>query len=177
MLFPPSERKLRTSDALHGCQEPSSSSWPCFFCGPETLRYAPCSLLCAPPDTLEQDPPQLQTISDKLRPVRKPGWESPSTVHRLLLPATASNPELCKTLLSAKVLGYATPVLIGWQKVWDLPVMHGGSHLGKITVCGRREPHHIKPTALTRQPQGRACLPRRASSREQQRDCHPPRRV
>lgn len=33
----------------------------------------------------------------------------------LLLPATASNPNLCKLLLSAAVTGYPNPLLLGWE--------------------------------------------------------------
>lgn len=33
----------------------------------------------------------------------------------LLLPATASNPNLCKLLLSAAVTGYPNPILLGWE--------------------------------------------------------------
>jgi hypothetical protein len=47
-------------------------------------------------------------------------WTSPSTTttnpqFHLLLPATASNVDLCKLLLSAVITGYPNPILLGWQ--------------------------------------------------------------
>ncbi|KAM0719923.1 hypothetical protein Q7P37_004058 [Cladosporium fusiforme] len=49
----------------------------------------------------------------------------------LLLPATASNPNLCKLLLSGAVTGYPNPVLLGWEGYGQ----YNGSesHLFKIT--------------------------------------------
>lgn len=64
--------------------------------------------------------------------------DTPSTeVHdeklHLLLPATQGNVDLCKTLLSAKILGYPTPGLLAWGESYDSPTqMAGGSHLAKI---------------------------------------------
>ena len=46
-------------------------------------------------------------------------WISPSTTtnpkFHLLLPATGSNVDLCKLLLSATITGYPNPILLGWQ--------------------------------------------------------------
>ncbi|KAL9112045.1 MAG: hypothetical protein Q9227_003665 [Pyrenula ochraceoflavens] len=55
--------------------------------------------------------------------------------HRLhvLLPATQGDVDLCKTLLTAKALGYPTPGLIAWDEKYDNPAqMAGGSHLAKV---------------------------------------------
>ena len=50
------------------------------------------------------------------------------------MPATESNAELCKGLLSALVLGYPTPTLINWQKRFTSQTLSfNGSHIGKIT--------------------------------------------
>lgn len=50
----------------------------------------------------------------------------------LLIPATHSNPNLCKTLLSAFVLSYPPPTLINFGKVFNEDVWGEGSHIGKI---------------------------------------------
>lgn len=42
-----------------------------------------------------------------------PGVKGKGRLH-LLVPATSTNPELCKLLLSAQILGYPTPVLINY---------------------------------------------------------------
>ena len=50
----------------------------------------------------------------------------------LLIPASQSNPNLCKTLLSAFVLSYPSPTLINFGKVFNEDVWGEGSHVGKI---------------------------------------------
>ncbi|KAI9720305.1 MAG: hypothetical protein M1828_005768 [Chrysothrix sp. TS-e1954] len=53
---------------------------------------------------------------------------------QLLIPATSSNPELCKALLTSSILGYEAPVLINWGKIFaDTNVNYNGTKLGKIT--------------------------------------------
>ena len=53
---------------------------------------------------------------------------------RLLLPATGGDVDLCKTLLTAKMLGYPTPGLIAWNETYESGTqMAGGSHLAKIS--------------------------------------------
>lgn len=44
----------------------------------------------------------------------------------LLVPATSTNPDLCKLLLSAQILGYPTPVLVNYgdHEAWDAYVQH-----------------------------------------------------
>lgn len=70
---------------------------------------------------------------------------------RILLPATDPNLNLCKTLLSAAILDYPTPVLVAWNEKydkcmssWTRPyqrilltiiawLLGGGSHIAKIS--------------------------------------------
>ncbi len=55
------------------------------------------------------------------------------TYLRLVVPASQSDVNLCKTLLSAAALNYPTPILINWQKTYDDPnLTAGGSHIAKI---------------------------------------------
>ena len=56
----------------------------------------------------------------------------PSHLH-FLIPASKADPNLCKVLLSAAVLGYPSPVIINWDQTFDDPnLVEGGSHLAKI---------------------------------------------
>lgn len=50
----------------------------------------------------------------------------------LLIPASQSNPNLCKTLLSSFVLSYPSPTLINFGKVFNEDLWGDGSHVGKI---------------------------------------------
>lgn len=50
----------------------------------------------------------------------------------LLIPASHSNSKLCKTLLSAFVLGYPSPTLINYKKVFEGDGWDNGTHVGKI---------------------------------------------
>ncbi|KAM4058089.1 hypothetical protein HRG_010957 [Hirsutella rhossiliensis] len=64
-----------------------------------------------------------------------PGSEFNNTKLHLLLPATRSNVNLCKTLLTLTILGYPTPHIIGWEaQDGDEALRGGGSHLAKITA-------------------------------------------
>ncbi|KKY27493.1 hypothetical protein UCRPC4_g01088 [Phaeomoniella chlamydospora] len=52
----------------------------------------------------------------------------------LLTPATKSDVNLCKTILSASVLNYSTPTLINWGKRFtEDGLSNGGAHLFKIS--------------------------------------------
>ncbi len=56
----------------------------------------------------------------------------PGNLH-LLIPASHGDPNLCKVLLSAAILGYPSPVLINFGETYDDPgLVAGGSHLAKI---------------------------------------------
>lgn len=50
-----------------------------------------------------------------------------------LIPASKEDPNLCKVLLSAAVLGYPSPAIINWGRTFDTDgLVEGGSHLAKI---------------------------------------------
>jgi len=52
----------------------------------------------------------------------------------MLLPATKSNVNLCKTLLTLGILGYPAPHIVSWGKEDDAKdLLGGGSHFAKIT--------------------------------------------
>ncbi|KAF2099836.1 hypothetical protein NA57DRAFT_75340 [Rhizodiscina lignyota] len=50
----------------------------------------------------------------------------------LLIPATNSNPQLCKALLSAFILNYPTPTFINWNKTFKNDDWGVKSHIAKI---------------------------------------------
>ncbi|KAF2096891.1 hypothetical protein NA57DRAFT_18129, partial [Rhizodiscina lignyota] len=50
-----------------------------------------------------------------------------------LIPATDPNSNLCKTLLSAGILGYPSPTILAWKEKLDETGLGGGSHLMKIS--------------------------------------------
>lgn len=57
----------------------------------------------------------------------------PASFH-VVIPASQEDPNLCKVLLSAAVLGYPSPVIINWHKEFDdETLVAGGSHLAKIS--------------------------------------------
>lgn len=59
--------------------------------------------------------------------------ETSSEYFHLLVPASESNPNFCKTIFSAAVLDYPTPRIINWQRKFDDPrLIFGGSHIAKI---------------------------------------------
>ncbi|CAD0108266.1 unnamed protein product [Aureobasidium uvarum] len=52
----------------------------------------------------------------------------------VLLPTTIGDVNLCKTILSAKAMGYPEPVILGWGDTFDTwYLLAGGSHLAKIS--------------------------------------------
>lgn len=58
----------------------------------------------------------------------------PAAYLHVLIPASHPDANLCKTLLSAAILGYPTPTIINWNKTFDDPnLVEGGSHLAKIS--------------------------------------------
>lgn len=59
---------------------------------------------------------ELNENSDGLPVANPSGLRKTSPSLHLLIPASQSNPDLCKTLLSAFVLGYPAPTLINWGK-------------------------------------------------------------
>lgn len=60
-----------------------------------------------------------------------------ANVH-LIIPASNPDPNLCKTLLTAGILNYPTPVIVNWNETFDNDkFLAGGSHLAKITGISR----------------------------------------
>lgn len=51
----------------------------------------------------------------------------------LVIPASNPDPNLCKAVVSASILGYPAPLIINWNQTFDDPnLVEGGSHLAKI---------------------------------------------
>lgn len=52
----------------------------------------------------------------------------------MVIPASHTDSNLCKSVISSAVLGYPAPVLVNWdQKYEDEHLLFGGAHLAKIT--------------------------------------------
>jgi hypothetical protein len=67
------------------------------------------------------------------RPPSSPRAIDPNKVH-VLIPVTDTHPNLCRSLLTYAINGWPRPTLVAWAQKFDDPKMlHGGSHLGKIT--------------------------------------------
>ncbi|KAL8728676.1 MAG: hypothetical protein Q9166_005240 [cf. Caloplaca sp. 2 TL-2023] len=60
------------------------------------------------------------------------GLQKTNPSFHLLIPATESNPNLCKTLLSTFALAYPPPTLINYGKKFNGDSWDKGSHAGKI---------------------------------------------
>lgn len=60
------------------------------------------------------------------------GLKKTNPAFHLIIPASESNPELCKTLLSSFILSYPSPTLINYGKVFEGARWDKGSHAGKI---------------------------------------------
>ena len=102
--------------ALSGYQLPSSLSPP-FAAG---LPSSESPLLALSNKTL---------VSDGTFPLSL-AKASPS--FHLLIPASESNPNLCKTLLSSFLLNYPPPTLINYGKIFEGVNWDNGTHCGKI---------------------------------------------
>ncbi|KAI4132175.1 MAG: hypothetical protein LQ338_000841 [Usnochroma carphineum] len=61
-----------------------------------------------------------------------PGLQKTNPSFHLLVPATESTPNLCKTLLSSFVLAYPPPTLVNYGKKFDGDNWDKGTHAGKI---------------------------------------------
>ena len=71
-------------------------------------------------------------ISRQPLPVQQIAAVGPANLH-VLIPASRPDVNLCKTMLSAGVLGYPSPVLINWNQTFETKgLVEGGSHLAKI---------------------------------------------
>lgn len=74
-----------------------------------------------------------QSDPDGFDDERISGLSKTTPSFHLLIPATRSNPYLCKTLLSSFVLGYPSPTLINYGKKYDgSKEFHDPSHIGKV---------------------------------------------
>ena len=52
----------------------------------------------------------------------------------VLLPTTMGDVNLCKTILSARAMGYGEPIILGWGDQYDTDyLLGGGSHVAKIS--------------------------------------------
>ena len=70
---------------------------------------------------------------DRLRNGTVPsGLKKTNPSFHLLIPASESNTNLCKTLLSSFVLSYPPPTLINHGKVFDGEGWDNGTHIGKV---------------------------------------------
>lgn len=75
---------------------------------------------------------KYQHLDNSLHDHLQLGQEVPKL--RILLPASNRDVNLCKTLLSANILGYATPTLLAWEDVFDTKsLLGGGSHIAKVS--------------------------------------------
>lgn len=84
-----------------------------------------------PPPTNTGPPWHVKVASD----APKSDDGSNDTKLHILLPATRSNVNLCKTLLTMTILGYPAPHIVGWEAQDGTGGLRGGgSHLAKITA-------------------------------------------
>ena len=60
------------------------------------------------------------------------GLQKTNPAFHLIIPASEPKPDLCKTLLSSFVLGYPSPTLVNYGKVFEGAGWDKGSHAGKI---------------------------------------------
>lgn len=87
--------RLRPSNAL------------CLCCKCDLFRLQTIELTRTQPITAEQAPAARQSVAT-----------SPSNLH-LLIPASSPDLDLCRTLVSAAILGYPPPLLVGWEQTPD----------------------------------------------------------
>ena len=70
---------------------------------------------------------------DRLRNGTVPsGLKKTNPSFHLVIPASESNANLCKTLLSSFVLSYPSPTLVNYGKLFDGEGWDNGTHIGKI---------------------------------------------
>lgn len=101
---------------------------------PTTSRFTSTSLVHEPETVFS---PELagKTEAPLLVPphnTTKIGVKKTNPAFHLVIPASESNPELCKTLLSSFILSYPSPTLINYGKVFEGRGWDKGSHAGKI---------------------------------------------
>lgn len=96
--------------------------------------FAANSLLPYTPPKLHNDieSPLLAPETKDDNSTAPPALQKTNPSFHLLVPATESNSNLCKTLLSSFVLAYPPPTLINYGKKFDGDNWDKGSHAGKI---------------------------------------------
>jgi hypothetical protein len=73
-----------------------------------------------------------QTTHSDIEPSSGPSHTLRANLH-VLIPASKPDPNLCKAIVSGRVLGYPSPTIINWDQTFDDPAfVEGGSHLAKI---------------------------------------------
>jgi hypothetical protein len=85
-------------------------------------------------DSQRQDPSYdtAQMTSSDIEPSSSLSHTSGANLH-VLIPASKPDPNLCKAIVSSRVLGYPSPTIINWDQTFDDPeFVEGGSHLAKI---------------------------------------------
>ncbi|KAI6714768.1 hypothetical protein JHW43_002736 [Diplocarpon mali] len=76
----------------------------------------------------------LAVPAENLRTQAKSGFEGQPRRFRLLIPATQSNANLCKSILTASIVNFTAPFLINWGREYpDDSLKANGTHLAKIT--------------------------------------------
>ncbi|KAK4496770.1 hypothetical protein PRZ48_012753 [Zasmidium cellare] len=84
---------------------------------------------------------EIHTVPETATPAPPPVIKGNARLH-LLVPATSTNAELCKLLLSAQILGYPTPVLINYgdHEASDPYVQHLAKVEGILRYLEQLEP-------------------------------------
>ncbi|KAL2067808.1 hypothetical protein VTL71DRAFT_15904 [Oculimacula yallundae] len=99
--------------------------------GTSILLVALLVIFCLPSQTKRP----LFIPSEALWTPRLNGFEVPDAPLRLVIPATTSNANLCKTLLTSSILNFTAPVLVNWGQEVHNPDgwRKNGTHIAKIT--------------------------------------------
>lgn len=76
---------------------------------------------------------EFASVAPKLAAATLGNTTAPPANLHLLVPASKGDPNLCKVLVSAGILGYPSPVIINWNQTFNENLVEGGSHLAKIS--------------------------------------------
>ncbi|KAL8712674.1 MAG: hypothetical protein Q9220_003206 [cf. Caloplaca sp. 1 TL-2023] len=104
----------------------SSSAGSYRFAGQNTLPYTPPNLHHEVESPLIAPPTRDENVTVPA------GTQKTNPSFHLLVPASESNPDLCKTLLTSFVLAYPPPTLVNYGKKFEGGNWDKGSHTGKI---------------------------------------------
>lgn len=97
-----------------------------------SYRSRPQTALAYAPQHIGEAPVRDPHAQEILNITAASSTTKTSPSFHLLIPASRSNPNLCKTLLSSFVLGYPSPTLINYGKVFEGLGWDNGTHAGKI---------------------------------------------